>query len=68
MTDRTIVCDINPDLTLKLDPKDAEFLGLRPGARLVMQVRQVPSLGMQATLTLAEGSETQAKRTPRAFQ
>ncbi len=72
MTDRTIVCDVGADLTLKLDPRDAEFLQLTPGARLVMQVRrneQVPGLGMQATLTLAEGNPKDAtKRRPKAFQ
>lgn len=68
MSERTIVCEIAPDMSLKLDPADAEFLQLRPGARLVIslqQTRPAPGAPMHAKLTVAEGG---TKRVPKAFQ
>lgn len=69
MSDRTIVCEVGPDGSLRLSKADGDFLGLRPGARLVMEVNKnerVPGVGMSASLKLAEGSETK-RRPSRAF-
>jgi hypothetical protein len=69
MSERTILCKIQADRSLKLSPKDADFLGLAPGKTLVLQVRE-PFSGsnsarsFHATVSVAENED----RAPRAFR
>ncbi len=69
MSSRTIIAPVGPDGSLKLQPKDADFLGLKKGMSCVMKVHRDdanPGAGIHITMEVVEGGGT--KREPRAFK